>query len=469
MRRRSKASSCGSGDASTSRTRSERCYAARALGIDDDAIRRGLESVRGVPGRFESVDAGQPFHVIVDYAHKPGRAREGAARGARARGRTSRVLCVVGAGGDRDRGKRAGDGAARVGARRRGDRDLRQPAQRGSGGDRRRDRVRRGQARSRSSSIGPRRSGGRSSSRRAGRRRPHRRQGGRAGSGVRGSNRSRSTTARPRRERSEGVGGADLIPLPLAEVRALSLGRLEGDADAVTGVHVDSRLIEPGDLFVAVAGGEAFLEDARARGAAATLVPDDAHAALAALGSAVRARSDARVVAITGSVGKTSTKDILGGAPCARICAPSRRRDGFNNEIGLPLTLCRIEPETEVVVTEMAMRGPGQIRDLARVARPRARRDHVDRARASRAAGQPREHRARQGGAARRAARPARSPCSRRTRRSSSRSCRTGSTCAASASPRRRFATAARTCAGTDARSCSASRRVIRPRTRRRR
>jgi UDP-N-acetylmuramoyl-tripeptide--D-alanyl-D-alanine ligase len=157
--------------------------------------------------------------------------------------------------------------------------------------------------------------------------------------------------------------------LPLAEVRALSLGTLEGDADAVTGVDVDSRRIGPGDLFVAVSGGEAFLDDARARGAVATLVPDDAHAALAALGSAVRARSDARVVAITGSVGKTSTKDILAALLHTRlrtVAAP----DGFNNEVGLPLTLCRIEPETEVVVTEMAMRGSGQIRELAAIARP---------------------------------------------------------------------------------------------------
>jgi len=152
-------------------------------------------------------------------------------------------------------------------------------------------------------------------------------------------------------------------------VRALSLGRLEGDADAVTGVDVDSRRVRPGDLFVTVSGGEVFLDDARARGAAATLVPDDPHAALSALGTAVRARSDARVVAITGSVGKTSTKDILAALLRTRlrtVAAP----DGFNNEIGLPLTLCRIEPETEVVVTEMAMRGSGQIRDLARIARP---------------------------------------------------------------------------------------------------
>ena len=134
-------------------------------------------------------------------------------------------------------------------------------------------------------------------------------------------------------------------------------------------MQIDSRRVGSGDLFVALGGGRAFLDDARARGAAATLVPDDEHAAMAALGRAVRARSDARVVAITGSVGKTSTKDILAALlrPSMRIVAAE---EGFNNEIGLPLTLCRIEPDTEVVVTEMAMRGAGQIRDLARIARP---------------------------------------------------------------------------------------------------
>jgi UDP-N-acetylmuramoyl-tripeptide--D-alanyl-D-alanine ligase len=84
------------------------------------------------------------------------------------------------------------------------------------------------------------------------------------------------------------------------------LGRLEGGADQVTGVEIDSRRVEPGDLFVALGGGAAFLGDARARGAAATLVPDDGFAAMAALGRAVRERSSARVVAITGSVGRTS-------------------------------------------------------------------------------------------------------------------------------------------------------------------
>ena len=129
------------------------------------------------------------------------------------------------------------------------------------------------------------------------------------------------------------------------------------------------------------------MDDARAHGAAATLVPDDDFAALAAIGGAVRARSRARVVAITGSVGKTSTKDILAALlrPHVRLVAAEA---GFNNEIGLPLTLCRIEPDTEVVVTEMGMRGagpdPGACRDRA----AGRRRRHRDRARASRAARQ---------------------------------------------------------------------------------
>jgi UDP-N-acetylmuramoyl-L-alanyl-D-glutamate--2,6-diaminopimelate ligase len=79
--------------------------AGRLLGIDDAAIARGIESVRGVPGRFESVDEGQPFTVIVDYAHKPG-ALENVLRAARDLAHGGRVICVVGAGGDRDRGKR---------------------------------------------------------------------------------------------------------------------------------------------------------------------------------------------------------------------------------------------------------------------------------------------------------------------------------------------------------------------------
>jgi len=80
-------------------------FAMRALDVDDEAIKRGIESVRVVPGRFEPVDEGQDFHVIVDYAHKPG-ALENVLHAARDLASGNRVIVVLGAGGDRDRGKR---------------------------------------------------------------------------------------------------------------------------------------------------------------------------------------------------------------------------------------------------------------------------------------------------------------------------------------------------------------------------
>jgi len=157
--------------------------------------------------------------------------------------------------------------------------------------------------------------------------------------------------------------------IALAVEELAGLGAVEADADEVTGVQVDSRRIVPGDLFVAVGGGSAFLADARARGAAATLVADEPHAALARIGGLVRDRSDARFVAITGSMGKTTTKDIL-----AALCRPHARtvaaESSYNNELGVPLTLCRLELDTEVCVLELAMRGFGQIAALCAFSRP---------------------------------------------------------------------------------------------------
>ena len=129
-----------------------------------------------------------------------------------------------------------------------------------------------------------------------------------------------------------------MIPFALDEIAALCPGHLDAApwADEVTGVQIDSRLIDEGDLFFAIGDGADFTRHAFARGAAATLVPADAFSELAALGSAVRGRSSARVVGITGSTGKTSTKDIL-----AALCRPHVRtvaaEGGHNNEIGLPL------------------------------------------------------------------------------------------------------------------------------------
>ena len=160
-----------------------------------------------------------------------------------------------------------------------------------------------------------------------------------------------------------------MIPLGLDLIEPLGRVIARPWADVVTGMQVDSRRIEEGDLFVAVGGGEDFVEHALARGAFAALVPADAFAALAAIAGAVRERSSARIVGITGSTGKTSTKDIL-----QALCAPHRRtianEGNYNTEVGVPLTICRIEKDTEICISELAMRSPGQIAWLTSFVRP---------------------------------------------------------------------------------------------------
>ena len=161
-----------------------------------------------------------------------------------------------------------------------------------------------------------------------------------------------------------------MIPLGWAEVEELQLGRLEGGGASavITAIRGDSREVGAGDLFVALNTGVRYVDEARARGAA-TLIPDHQEAALAALAALVRSKSDARVVAVVGSAGKTTTKDIL-GALCAPHAPTIWAEKSLNNEIGLPLTLCRLEPKTRILVAEMGMRGLGQIAALCAVALP---------------------------------------------------------------------------------------------------
>jgi UDP-N-acetylmuramoyl-tripeptide--D-alanyl-D-alanine ligase len=160
-----------------------------------------------------------------------------------------------------------------------------------------------------------------------------------------------------------------VIPLALSVIEPLGKLIARPWADVVTGMQVDSRRIDEGDLFVAVGGGEDFIEHALARGASAALVPTDEFGALAAIAGAVRDLSSARVVGVTGSTGKTSTKDIL-----FALCAPHRRtianEGNYNTEIGVPLTICRIEEDTEICISELGMRGAGQIAWLASFVRP---------------------------------------------------------------------------------------------------
>jgi UDP-N-acetylmuramoyl-tripeptide--D-alanyl-D-alanine ligase len=161
-----------------------------------------------------------------------------------------------------------------------------------------------------------------------------------------------------------------VIPLAWQEIEELALGQLVGaPADGVIRrVHDDSRSARAGDLFVALNTGVRFVDDALARGAA-TLVPHDQEAALAALATLVRGRSEAQVVAVVGSVGKTTTKDVL-AALCTAVTPTVAADASRNNELGLPLTVLALEPETRVLLTEMGMRGPGQIAELCADARP---------------------------------------------------------------------------------------------------
>ncbi|SDE51244.1 UDP-N-acetylmuramoyl-tripeptide--D-alanyl-D-alanine ligase [Limimaricola pyoseonensis] len=163
-------------------------------------------------------------------------------------------------------------------------------------------------------------------------------------------------------------------------------GRATRDWQA-DGVSIDTRTLRPGDLFVALQAardGHNFVAQALEKGAAAALVsripedvPEDAPLllvdevlpALERLGIAGRARTEARVVAITGSVGKTSTKEMMRAAleGQGRVHAAEA---SYNNHWGVPLTLARMPADTEFAVIEIGMNHPGEIAPLARMARP---------------------------------------------------------------------------------------------------
>ncbi len=163
-------------------------------------------------------------------------------------------------------------------------------------------------------------------------------------------------------------------------------GRLIGPDVEFDGASFDSRSTLPGQLFVPIVAerdGHEFIGDARAAGATVHLTcePDpyrrdgtaievaDTALALLALAGWARRRLDARVVGVTGSVGKTSTKDLMAAA-----CGAGRRtranERSFNNDQGLPVTILNAPDDTEVLILEMGMRGFGHISRLCEVARP---------------------------------------------------------------------------------------------------
>jgi len=170
------------------------------------------------------------------------------------------------------------------------------------------------------------------------------------------------------------------------EAAAATGGKSTGSWSAY-GVSIDTRSIAKGDLFVAltdVRDGHDFVAQALENGAAAALVSripdgvpkdapllvvDDVLAALVALGAAARARTDAQVIAITGSVGKTTTKEMLRAAlkGQGRVHAAVM---SLNNHWGLPLTLARMPRDTEYAILEIGMNHPGEITPLSKLARP---------------------------------------------------------------------------------------------------
>ncbi|MFF8829008.1 UDP-N-acetylmuramoyl-tripeptide--D-alanyl-D-alanine ligase [Streptomyces sp. NPDC015131] len=178
-----------------------------------------------------------------------------------------------------------------------------------------------------------------------------------------------------------------MIALSLAEIAELTGGQshdIPDPATLVTGpVVIDSRQVEPGSLFAAFAGenvdGHDYAERAVAAGAVAVLatrpvgvpavVVDDVRTALGALARAVVGRLGTRVVALTGSAGKTSTKDLI--AQVLQRKGPTVWTPGsLNNEIGLPLTALRADQDTEHLVLEMGARGIGHIRYLTELTPP---------------------------------------------------------------------------------------------------
>jgi len=174
------------------------------------------------------------------------------------------------------------------------------------------------------------------------------------------------------------------------ELVAAAEGRPDGTpAAAITGFSIDTRTLSPGDVFVALEAardGHTFVGDAFAAGAAAALVSkgyrrgrndgallraDDSLAALEAIGRAARLRSNARVVAVTGSAGKTGTKEML-RLCLAEVGATHASEKSYNNRWGVPLTLARMPQAAQFGVFEIGMNHAGEIAPLARLVRPHA-------------------------------------------------------------------------------------------------
>ncbi|HIF11270.1 MAG TPA: UDP-N-acetylmuramoylalanyl-D-glutamyl-2,6-diaminopimelate--D-alanyl-D-alanine ligase [Sneathiellales bacterium] len=171
------------------------------------------------------------------------------------------------------------------------------------------------------------------------------------------------------------------------EAVAATGGTVTGDW-SITGVSIDSRSCAAGDLFIAISGpnmdGHDYVADALSRGCGAAVVSrlpdgvaddaplllvDDTQAAMKNLGAAARGRASARVLAVTGSVGKTGTKEALFKVLNSQTRAHCSERS-FNNRWGVPLSLARMPQDTTFGIFELGMSHPGEIRELTNLIRP---------------------------------------------------------------------------------------------------
>jgi len=175
-----------------------------------------------------------------------------------------------------------------------------------------------------------------------------------------------------------------MIAFQLSELAAELHGKLSGPDVKVSSVSTDTRKLSEGDLYVALAGprfdGHDFLEAAAKQGAAAAMISRhcdvdlpllqvaDTRIGLGQIAAVWRQRSTARVVGVTGSNGKTTVKEML-AAILSRRGRTLATQGNLNNDIGLPLTLCRLQDE-EYAVVEMGANHPGEIAYLSRITRP---------------------------------------------------------------------------------------------------
>jgi len=160
----------------------------------------------------------------------------------------------------------------------------------------------------------------------------------------------------------------------IAEIQAVTGGKVTGRPlpSKIIGISTDTRTLKPGELFIPLKGprfdGQKFIKAALKSGAAVLKVKDGLKA-LQRLAAYHRNKFDVPIIGVTGSSGKTTTKDMLASI-LAQEMKVLKNKENLNNEIGVPLTLLKLNKSHQAAVLEMAMQGLGEIDELAKIARP---------------------------------------------------------------------------------------------------